>query len=171
MTPYITAHAVEQFIRRWEPNKSSEEATEELDALLRTSKIVGRTRSGQTIAVSGHRPEVRLVLKERNVCVTVLPAGSFHSVPTELERELMDELMEELNSISAARISELKVDIENLRLQVVVIGDQRIRIEDARLRLLEDSRELGRRKTELLNDIHVLEKELKELELWDLSSK
>ena len=69
----ITVHAIEQFIRRWEQSKNSEQAEEELSALLRTSKSVGKTIAGQTIMVSGHRPEIRMVIKDRNVCVTVLP--------------------------------------------------------------------------------------------------
>src|ERR1700722_2619090 len=69
----ITAHAVEQFIRRWGPDKTVQEAEEEIEALFRTSKHIGKTNAGDDVVASGYRPEIRLVIKERNVCVTVLP--------------------------------------------------------------------------------------------------
>lgn len=75
--PVVTDHAVEQFIRRWEPTKSYDSAKDELEALMRTSKSTG-TRSSYSgqIMTSGYRPEVRMIVKDGNVCITVLPPNN-----------------------------------------------------------------------------------------------
>lgn len=76
----ITTHAVEQFIRRWVPDASFEKARRHLHALLRTAKCVAKTIKGDQIYVSSMSPDIRMVIKDRNVCITVLPPiASTHS--------------------------------------------------------------------------------------------
>lgn len=72
----ITHHAVEQFVSRWAKDKSYLQAEDELVALLHTSKQVGKTLRGDLIYVSQHAPDIRMVVKDRNVCVTVLPQSN-----------------------------------------------------------------------------------------------
>lgn len=84
----LTQHAVEQFISRWAPEKGAEEAARELLSLLNTSTANGKTTHGDQIYISGHRPNIRMVVKDRNVCVTVLPAGKLDDALSLYEEEM-----------------------------------------------------------------------------------
>lgn len=83
----ITLHALTRFISRWEPSLSIEQAEDEMYDLLNSAKAVGKTPLGDTMYISGLRPDVRFVIKDNNVCVTVLPPGdtNFALLQSELE--------------------------------------------------------------------------------------
>jgi len=140
----ITIHAVEQFISRWEPEKPYNQAKEELEALIRTSRIIGKTKLGDTIVASGYRPEIRLVIKERNVCVTVLPQGKLEDLHLPLEEEL-----EELLSISKRKILQTKQEIQECEEAVKSIDAQR--------------HKLSMQKHDLCNRIQMLNKRIQKI--------
>jgi hypothetical protein len=121
----ITNHAVEQFMRRWAKGKSPEQAVEELATLLDTSKHTGKTPLGDTIVVSGYRPEVRMVVKDRNVCVTVLPVGQFDQAISIVQEEmkLIAEHEEGQRQTAQAEIAAMEQEIIELDLQRVAVLD------------------------------------------------
>lgn len=141
----LTYHAVEQFIRRWAPDKSYESAYDELIALLHTSKQVDRTPVGDSIYVSGHRPEIRMVVKDRNVCVTVLPPGSLHSSLLDYQEE-----MEYLRAVSEEQNAKAHAEIAELQAQISVIDEER--------------KVLSKKKESLANQLDRLRQKVK----WDL---
>jgi hypothetical protein len=111
----LTNHAVEQFASRWLPDHAAWHAEQDLHALMSTAKKVGRTRAGDIIYASGHRPEVRMVVKDRNVCVTVLPPRDEDGNEDML---LMQEYYEENKLRGAERVAALEkkiLDIDNQR--------------------------------------------------------
>lgn len=138
---HVTYHAVEQFIRRWEPTKTYEQAEEELRALLRTSKNIGKTPAGEIIAVSGHRPEVRMVIKDRNVCVTVLPVSSLENAA-----QIYQEELEQINASNKENVKRIQQEISEYEKKVETINERRL--------------ELGKQKGELLNRIATLQNNL-----------
>lgn len=125
---HITHHAVEQFISRWEPAKSAEQATEELAALLSTStKLNAKTPLGDSIYVSGHRPEVRMVIKDRNVCVTVLPPGPIDNANVIYveEMEELNRLIQEENRAMEAELNDATSKLGELTRQLEAIKAER----------------------------------------------
>lgn len=145
---YITYHAVEQYIRRWEPEKTVEKARSELSNLLTGCKNIGKTHAGHSIVVSGERPEVRMVVKDRNVCVTVLPRYQ--------EDEKIEEIAianQEINTEYQTRLDYLKKEITERTQEID--------------KLTEERRILGERKHELENERQRLEHDLYILECWE----
>ena len=69
----ITEHAVEQYIKRWRKGITHYQAKEQLRMILNGASIQGKTYDGQ-IYISGEYPDIRIVVKDRNVAITVLPA-------------------------------------------------------------------------------------------------
>lgn len=124
----ITDHAIEQFIRRWEPSKSIESAKDEMEALLRTSRQVGRTNHGDVIVVSGYRPDVRFVIKDRNVCITTLPQGSSIDDALEEEREEALRYAERADSRIKEKEDDIKKEIDDLQLKILDTDEQRKRL-------------------------------------------
>jgi hypothetical protein len=123
----ITLHAIEQFIRRWEPNKTHDEARSELEALLRTSKIIGKTPLNDTVVASGHRPEIRMVVKDINVCVTVLPQGGLEEL-NKIVKEEMEEWKE--NNVRSmehleSQIAECEEQIKNVDVERVALAKKK----------------------------------------------
>jgi hypothetical protein len=158
----LTQHAVEQFIRRWAPTKAQEEAAEELVSLLNTAKQMGKACAGGSIWVSGHRPEIRMVVKDRNVCVTVLPPGKNNKYVESFEEAyaFFQEEMEEsrLNyEAHMARQNELKKDESNK------LKEQIQAMEDSIAVLDEERKRLGAMKSELHNEVSALKQKLKQL--------
>lgn len=156
----ITNHAIEQFIRRWESNKDPERAEEELDALLRTSKVVGKTKLGHAIVVSGHRPEVRMVIKDRKVCVTVLPPGGWGEIVSEYEDECVKlslVIQEERRKYYLEHQAEYEKRMGVL-VQQINEGEEKV------VALNEHRKLLGQQKTDLLSHIQDLRKQLREIE-------
>lgn len=141
---HITTHAVDQFIRRWRTDKSHQQAHEELEALLRTSKADGKTATGDQIHISGHFPEIRMVVKERTVCVTVLPKSNRE------EDNLEDLLREEAEYLEMAQ----KKHQEKYQ--------QEINSAEQELAIIEEERKrLGLQKTKLLNKLQTLRNKAK----------
>jgi len=141
----LTQHAVDQFIKRWAPEKTQEEAAEELLSLLSTSKQVDRTKLGDPVYVSGHRPEIRMVVKDRNVCVTVLPAGNFQSA-----YDLYLEELEELQRIAEDNRQLVLSEIAQLEAEIAEVDEQR--------------KFWGNKKNQLANQLDKLRHKIK----WDL---
>ena len=134
----LTYHAVEQFIKRWESNKPFDEAKDELLSLLSTSKKVEDSPLGDHIYASGHRPEIRMVIKDRNVCVTVLPKKS--------EKHNLQEEIEEINNYIQEKRNDLIFKISNVENEVALIDEER--------------KKLGERKSLLQNELNILKSSL-----------
>ena len=116
----LTNHAVEQFASRWLPDHASWHAEQDLHHLLSTAKKVGRTRAGDIIYASGHRPEVRMVVKDRNVCVTVLPPRE----EQDDQETIMQQYYEGHKEQTAERVAALEKkskDIDNQREELKAI--------------------------------------------------
>lgn len=141
----LTLHAVEQFIKRWAPEKSQQEAAEELISLLSTSKQVDRTKLGDPVFVSGHRPEIRMVVKDRNVCVTVLPAGNLISA-----YDLYLEELEHLQRAAEENRDRVLAEIAQVEAEIAHVDEQR--------------KFWGNKKNELANHLAKLKHKIK----WDL---
>lgn len=138
---HITYHAVEQFIRRWEPTKNYEEAKEELDTLFRHATNSGKTPLGDTIMASAYRPEVRFVVKDRNVCVTILPPGNLEDATEIYEEELL-----ELQASKQFKLKCMTDELEELEKQKVIVHEERVK--------------LGLRKNSIDNKISALKKNI-----------
>jgi hypothetical protein len=142
---HITYHAIEQFIRRWEPEKKYAEAKEELEILFRNATAAGKTPLGDTIMASAYRPEVRFVVKDRDVCVTILPPGTLEDVTHVYEEELL-----ELQESNKFKIECMSAEIEDCKQQKDAIDAER--------------KQLDRQKSDLCQRIIMLEKNIKQLE-------
>lgn len=70
---FITQHAMDQYIARFEPEVTKQEAARQIQELFQGAKIVDKTATKDQVYVSGQAPHIRLVVKDRNVVVTVLP--------------------------------------------------------------------------------------------------
>lgn len=121
----ITYHAIEQFISRYEPEKTFEEAEDELVYLLYTSHEDGQSLCGDKVYVSKYRPEVRMVIKDHNVCVTVLPKNINNSnlddiIQNELEERRQYDLRQ--NNIIQHQIDEIKKNINELQQTKIELG-------------------------------------------------
>lgn len=136
---HFTDHAIEQFIRRWEPNKTIEQARDEMSILLETSKQAGKTITGDAIFVSGYRSEIRFVVKDRNVCITVLPPGKVDTAELQAEfNELYEEYIKDRPPMND-RVAEMEAEI-------LAIDKRRQEIDLERI-------ELGKRKSLLHNEL------------------
>lgn len=142
---YITHHAIEQFIRRWDPNKHYADAKEELETLFRHATITGKTPLGDTIMASGYRPEVRFVVKDRNVAVTVLPPGRIEEVMELYEEELLEREAENVFKIKC-----MNDEIDLLKKEKASVDEERDK--------------LAKKKSTICNQITTLEKHIKQLE-------
>lgn len=81
----ITSHALEQFIKRWYPNLTQDQAEKQLLYLLNGAKSVGHSRRNSSIYISGDNSKIRFVLNDKNICVTVLPKGNLSDLDAEIE--------------------------------------------------------------------------------------
>lgn len=161
--PYqITEHAIEQFRRRWRPNASVQDLRNELMALLQSSKPSDKTIVGDQIRISGMEPDIRMVVKDRVVCVTVLPKPKVSNLPTPEE---MIELAEDKVAIPSPSTTndpakedwgsifqetwedDVRQEIKQLETEMAALDQQR--------------RELGLKKSELHNKVQSLNIKLK----------
>lgn len=132
----VTNHAVDQFINRWETNKGVKEAKEELLELLSTSvRQAERSATGDPIYVSPSRPEIRLVVKDGDVCVTVLSPGNQRAVlQVEEENDILEYLQEkgEENKQKADQeIADLEAKIREVDLERKALGDKKNKLGNA----------------------------------------
>jgi sugar phosphate isomerase/epimerase len=141
----ITAHAIEQFIRRWAPDAKPWQAEKEIESLFSTSKKMGITPLGDTIVASSHRPEVRLVIKDRDVVITVLPPGE-NMEPNEDEKEEMCAAYERQQRT-------IRDVIETYEKEVVVLDRSLAHLAEKK-KLLDENR------SSILNKIRDLRKQL-----------
>lgn len=123
---HLTQHAVDQFISRWEPNKNRQEAEDELFSLLSTSKKVGSAAYGGDIYVSGHRSNIRMLVKDRNVCVTILPPPD---TINQDEAEFLKEQEQDLLDLYAARQAPLLAELELLKQEKAELDRQKTAIK------------------------------------------
>lgn len=131
-----TDHAVDQFISRWENGKSFAQAKEEVLALLSTSKRTDKSLKGDPIYVSAHRSEIRMVVKEGYVCVTVL--GQDKSNRLSVQEEELDELNSWLQEQEEKKLEQITA----LEKQIFEIDEQR--------------RILGKKKNDISNALQML---------------
>ena len=117
----ITLHALTRFINRWMPGASIEQAEDEMYDLLNSAKAVGKTPLGDTMYVSGLRPEIRFVIKDINVCVTVLPPGETNFDLLHSEFEFLACEDEQRKQSIQFEIDEVESIIQSLNEEKVVL--------------------------------------------------
>ena len=158
--PYqLTEHAIEQFRRRWRPDYSDKDLRDELMALLQSSKPFDKTTAGDQIRISGHQPDIRMVVKDRVVCVTVLPKLRRRTSNLPTPEEMMEFAEEKMETKASSSESDpakedwgpvfqetweddVRQEIEQLEKEMAVLDQQR--------------RELGLKKSELHNRVQSL---------------
>lgn len=172
----ITEHAVEQFIRRWGPDLTHTEAKAQLQNLLAGSKSIGRAKAGGTVFINNEK-NIRFVIKDHNVCITVLPPDTalevrqeeisliqemtiqeferHHTTEQDAGLSLLEELEEKEKSLPI-KIQERKDEVSELDRQIKDLDKKRI--------------ELGKEKSVLMNKKQKLMNEIKMLE-FDLPAK
>lgn len=147
-THYITQHAAEQFIRRWEPSFSFAQAHSELNRLLTGCRSIGKSPLGDQIMVSGERPDIRMIVKDFNVCVTVLPR---YKEDEEIEQAQLT--LEDIEHEKEQRIASIKEELAICCTAIQKVDEER--------------RALGEQKSRIQNKRKRLEHELNLLESWD----
>lgn len=147
MSYIITNHAVEQYIKRWAPTKSFDEAKLDVENLLKYSKPDGKTLCGDKITSIG---DIRFVIKDKNVCITVLP---FHN-SISINQEEMDLIYEIYKETRFNKINYLEEEILKQKAELDQAMDDRInlakRIHDMHNNLDQLKRNLANIKEELL---------------------
>ncbi len=156
----VTLHAVERYQERWAPDLSRGSARAELLWLLEGAKQYGRTHEGSVIMISGERPEVRMVMQDERVCVTVLPPNREYNQSFGMNPELMEDLLAESElfrqSAKVLRNSLRQEEIDNIQKELKSIDEQRKR----GLKKSVESGLLGNRKGHILNRLQNLQKEM-----------
>lgn len=141
----ITDHAIEQYISRWEPEKNAKQAQIDLIELLNSAKKVSNTAAGDAVYTSGTRPEIRMVIKDRNVCVTVLPNHSNLDTEEDYQSMIVEKFAEEKAAIQF-QIDCLSKDIESIDYKLNELGQK--------------AKELRQNKGDIKTHIHNLQKRL-----------
>jgi peptidoglycan hydrolase CwlO-like protein len=114
----ITEHAVSQFISRWVPEATREDAELGLIDLLNSAKkLPDKTPLGDDMYASGEWPDVRLVIKDRNVCVTVLPPGRNFNTEYEFEVNEILEARERAKSNLEKQIADLETNLSTVEVE------------------------------------------------------
>lgn len=131
----ITTHAIDQYISRWcEPNKDRREANNELLHLLQGARPSHKAEYGGQIWLSGLRPEVRLLIKDVNVLVTVLPPDT----KVDLTAEWMEHYQSQIE-MAQAEIDGVKALIEQVNHKRKALGEEKnrlmMRLQDAENRI------------------------------------
>jgi hypothetical protein len=164
----ITQHAIEQFISRWSPAKTRKEAEGELQSLLHTSTYSGQSLSGGRVMVSSYRPEIRMVVKDSNVCITVLP---LYQPPSNDVQACIDEIVE----MELERQEENQSSAQDYVDEMVEIGlAYELAIERAEFEILRHKQELekvnnerlalGQRKVEIMANIRMLQSDIQRMQ-------
>jgi hypothetical protein len=156
----FTAHAIDQFIARWEPNITREQAETMLQELYQTSKSVGKTPLKDTVVISPYRSEIRMVIKDRNVCVTVLPRDKSGLLKEELA--LLNDIEEDKEMLcilnAQEQISSLEKEEEAIDKRRSEISEQ---INTLTRTLRSEKNELGKRANDIHNQLALLRSSLK----------
>jgi|ERR1019366_3247989 hypothetical protein len=134
----ITTHAVEQYIKRFCPDKNHQEAKQDIQRDLQYSKSDVKSFFGDKTRSLG---DVRFVIKDENVCVTVLPSH------TDSDQEESDFLKEAHASAE-----------ENIKNEIV-------KTEQTILTIKNEKSKLSIQLNELNNRIQDLKNRLKEINL------
>lgn len=149
--PYqITGHAIDQFRSRWrsKTRQTDRELHDELMGLLNSSKPFEKTILGDQIHISGLDPEIRMVVKDRVVCVTVLPKRNRAYLNLiDMNDAAVREEFERLAQEQKEREEVMQAEILTLEQQVADIDRQR--------------KELGQKKHELHDRIQMLKNQAK----------
>jgi hypothetical protein len=153
MKTIVTVHAIEQYQKRWSPKASFSEAESDLKGLLYMAKSIGKTPLGHTIVVSSINPEIRMVLKEKNVCVTVLPKSA-QSIKQEIIAEEIEAFQEEINEFILLN----KCNISSIEERLIILDSEIIKIDNERA-------DLVKQKSLLCNEKDILQNKLKKLKL------
>lgn len=153
----ITHHALEQYISRWAPNKNSTKAKKDLIELLNSSKLQSKTAMRDAIYISGLRPEIRMVIKDRNVCVTVLPDANAHYEQDEFDLRVENELEE--RELAQFQIDNLIKDADDLKDKLLELKEQHRKLTKSIFEtdiMTKEAQALENK----LNDVEVLRQEL-----------
>ena len=152
----ITQHAIEQYIRRYDNTLTYGHAHTRLMELLNSSTSDGRTEQGSQIYLSGLMPECRLVIKDRNVLITVLPKKKDHAEEIEFIREAYEAELRLKQAVMITdkvitSVGEALPDIEDLKKQILAVESEKAEIDRQRL-------ELGKKKHEISNRLDGLKR-------------
>jgi hypothetical protein len=142
----LTEHSVDQFVRRFEPNMLRPEARSLMLELLNGSKRVGKTLKGDQIVSSDMRQEVRFVVKDLDVCVTVLPKQHLHLIEPHMSIDMsFDTEHNDMKSSIPAEVANLRkqiiqidIDREELKSKGSQLAQEKDRL-DTRVKILEKS--------------------------------
>ncbi len=149
----ITQHAIEQYVRRYEPETSYGDAALVLMSLLDTATKNGTTEQGDQLYVSGTKPDCRMVVKDRNVLITVLP-------PSEDKIDEMEFLREAYEAKQRLQNINLNHEIKTLEDSISTIETAVAEIDARRKELKIESGVLGQKKNLLTNELERLQKQL-----------
>lgn len=153
----ITQHAVEQFIRRWEPDLDFEKAKKELYWLLISSSKVGKTLLGDTIRESSQRSGVRMVMKERIVCVSVLPARNENLSQWQQEQWEALELERSASTTNAEAGITVETTKEKFTKELESLKAKVVSLEEEKVALRNRLNKIGEEKHQASNRIQSLE--------------
>jgi hypothetical protein len=148
----ITEHAIDQYLSRWcEEKLDREEAQTVLLELLRGAKYSNKSAYGGMIWISGTRPDIRLLIKDTNVLITVLPPNK--------RLNTIDEIAD-YHSIQAEQTQDIQYYYES-KLEIIKseIKNKKRVIE----KLNQKQKQLEKEKSDLLLDIIDLENNVKAL--------
>jgi len=84
-------------------------ARAEIADLFHSGKHVGKTLLGDSMVVSGNRPDIRLVVKDNNVVVTVLPLDDQSPPQDDYQQEVEDSIKQCENRIAAIQAQRLEI--------------------------------------------------------------
>lgn len=112
-------------------------ARHEISNLFHSGKIVGKTPLGDTIVVSGERPEIRLVVKDGDVCVTILPPENQLVGQEDYQQEVNENIKQCEERIEAIRLEREAIAAEK---QIVLL-----QFEQRRNLLSKEENNLGSR--------------------------
>jgi hypothetical protein len=148
----ITDHALDQYISRWEPNINASDAEKNLIKLLNSSKKNGKTAIGDDIYISGTNPNIRMVVKDYNVCVTVLPHHMGYNYEQDYQYMIREEFYEQREDI-LCQIDNLTKECEDTDEKINKLKES---IDKELKKLIND-------KGFIKNKIHNLQKKLEKI--------
>lgn len=149
----LTAHAAEQYVSRWNPELSIEEAGIEIYNLLQSVQKIGKSPRGDDIFASTERPEVRFVIKDKNVCVTILPFDKGDYGKMLMEQAAIDDERKEYIESQSLILNNL---IKEVKDELSILVEDISKLDNKKETLLRKKRSLVLRKEELTVNLNKL---------------
>jgi len=149
----LTAHAAEQYVSRWNPELSIEEAGIEIYNLLQSVKKIDKSPKGDTVFASTERPEIRFVIKDKNVCVTILPPDQGHYSKMLMEQIAIDDERQEYIHSQSLTLNNLIKEVQD---EISILVEDLSKLDKKKETLLRKKRSLVLRKEELTVSLNKL---------------